>query len=819
MPSRPALLSCLMSVAAVLAATRAGGGEGTEKVLPVANGGFEEGLKGWKLGGDRGMSSVSSEQAASGARSLKVVDSDGKFGSNAVSTRVSVAGGGVYELRGKVYPVSGTGLGVYVRVLDKDGGLVVPGDTYIAGLGGSEKRWKSFSRKIYTTRSTAFLEIWVHSYSHARVVAYLDDLHFASLGAAPMTPPWKGQYKIKPNEEARLTPADVVGPDGIVYPNWTRCGVQGGIPEVKAAARIEDFGGKADDDKDDAAALQAACDSVGEKGGGAVVLGAGTYYLDRPVTVWHDGVVIRGAGMEKTKLIFRYAVDRSGVGFYTPEPGSRVGRATSIEIHCRPKDLAKITLYAGDTVITSYTRSKHSGNTFFLSTDGRRIVGKVPDGPQRLRAVAEYRGGGEFRAEIPVVVDSGFNDPGRVAYPRAAITFAGRGWQGEKLRLARDGKRGDLKLELRTARGLRPGDLIMIDGPATQRWKKLTQNACRWGSYRRYEVTIEKIEGNTLTIEQPLRIEFPVVDGSYVQKMVPIRRCGIEDLYIEQTENLWITTVLFRHGWNCWARGVKVKMCGRNPVYGYMAKWCEIRDCVFDDAWFKGGGGTAYTGWEVAWDCLMENVETFRMRHAPLVQWSASGNVIRKGVFHESDAQWHSGWTNENLFEQCVVKSVRGHGGYGYGMWGSPPEDTAHGPNGPRNVVYNCDVTSQRDGLWMGGMNENWLVLHNRFVVDKGRGVYARTASFDHIIKGNVFVLKDGKSPMVFLGTADCVGIELVGNVLYGGSGKFLGGAAELAVDDGNRAVALGTPHRPKPAVPSIYEWQKNVWLKKQGNR
>ena len=60
----------------------------------------------------------------------------------------------------------------------------------------------------------------------------------------------------------------------------------------------------------------------------------------------------------------------------------------------------------------------------------------------------------------------------------------------------------------------------------------------------------------------------PSIDGSYVQKVIPIQRCGVEDLYIEQTENLWITSVLFDDAWNCWARGVTVKKCGRFPVYG-----------------------------------------------------------------------------------------------------------------------------------------------------------------------------------------------------------------------------------------------------------
>jgi len=101
--------------------------------------------------------------------------------------------------------------------------------------------------------------------------------------------PWPAQYKIKPNETGWLTPADVVGPDGIVYPNWTRCGVQGGIPDVKPFATVEKYGGRADDDGDDAEALERACETAGQRGGGAVMLGEGTYYLDRPVTVRHDG--------------------------------------------------------------------------------------------------------------------------------------------------------------------------------------------------------------------------------------------------------------------------------------------------------------------------------------------------------------------------------------------------------------------------------------------------------------------------------------------------------------------------------------------------
>lgn len=628
-------------------------------------------------------------------------------------------------------------------------------------------------------------------------------------GMAAPAQPWPPQYKIKPADKARLTPADVVGPDGIVYPNWTRCGVPGGIPRVPDATRIEDFGGRANDDRDDADALDKACQSVGEKGGGAVILGAGTYHLDRPVTIRHDNVVIRGRGPDKTKVIFRYAIPEDGAVFYGIRDGDRLGSGAELELHCRPAGLMAMEISVDGTPIHRWERSTHSGNTF--ATRARwSALAKFPDGPHELRGVGRYKDGAECVAAIKVTLDR-TRKADALPYSQAAICFQGAGLQGTRLQLATDAKRGATELALVSTAGLAAGDRILIDGPVSERWRQLTQNKCPHGTYRRYQVLVERVDGGKLILGQPLRLEFPVADGSYAQEIVPIRRCGIEGLYIEQTEDLWITAVLFNSAWECWARGVRVRMCGRNPVYANVAKWCEIRDCVFDDAWFKGGGGTAYAGWENACDCLMEDVETFKFRHAPLVQWAASGCVIRKGVFHDSDAQWHSGWTNENLFEQCVVTATRGNGAYGYGAWASPPEDIAHGPNGPRNVVYNCDFASPKTGLWMGGMNEAWIIAHNRFVVGEGPGVFMKDHSFDHILVGNVFALKGGASPMIEIKTADCTGLEIRGNLLHGGNGEFVGGQGKPEVLDGNKKRSAGSPNRPIPPVPSIYDWQQKL--------
>jgi hypothetical protein len=366
-----------------------------------------------------------------------------------------------------------------------------------------------------------------------------------------------------------------------------------------------------------------------------------------------------------------------------------------------------------------------------------------------------------------------------------------------------------MTLELATTEGLAAGDPLYVRAPVSPQWRALIRSANQSQSLRLWQCRIETVAPQRVTLNQPLRIDYPVADGAFVRKTSVVRGCGIEDLSLQQTENLWITAVQFQYAWNCWARNVTVKKCGRHAIYGYQAKWCEIRDCVFDDAWFKGGGGTAYVGWETSWDCLMENVETFNFRHAPLFQWSASGNVIRKCDFHHSDGQWHSGWTHENLIEQCRIESVVGNGGYGYGLWSSPPEDDAHGPNGPRNCVYNCAIRSPKTGLWMGGMNENWLILHNYFDVGAGPGVLAKDASFDHILRDNVFVLRDSQAPMLHLASPDCTGVELLENRCYGGSGQICTGPVKPARLDGNRTAPLGNPGRPDVAVPSIYQWQR----------
>ena len=80
----------------------------------------------------------------------------------------------------------------------------------------------------------------------------------------------------------------------------------------------------------------------------------------------------------------------------------------------------------------------------------------------------------------------------------------------------------------------------------------MVQNACKWGSYRRGQFRVEGVEGRRVRLNQPLRIDFPVVDGSTATKIYPVRRCGVEDLTLEQTQKLWTCGILFSTAWFFW---------------------------------------------------------------------------------------------------------------------------------------------------------------------------------------------------------------------------------------------------------------------------
>ena len=528
-------------------------------------------------------------------------------------------------------------------------------------------------------------------------------------------PPWESRYKLRPADRRKLTPADVVGPHGIVFPNWKHVGVRGGIPKVRVTLKLADRGAKPGTDI--SGLLQDAAAEVGENGGGAILIGRGTFHLDEPVTLRHSKVVIRGSGRDATRLVFRYSI---------AEPGAAL-----------PKGWP----------------------------------------------------------------------------PASVFTFQGGALEEQERPLSADGRRGDTVLQLKDIGDLAVGDRFVLRAPCTERWLKLlrTPHKGAWGT-RTCQYEIRAVKGNTIDIGEALRIDYPVVDGTTIRRMKPIEFCGLESMTIEHACRMKFDTLTSQWAWNCWARDIKVIDAGCSGVHFRSAKRCEVRDCEFTgfDAKVHKVHRTwwGYAGFTQSTDCLMDNCTFHRFRHGPQVQFGAQGNVIRNSTFAGSDAQWHAGWSTENLFENCVVTHGP-YGSYGSGCYSTGSNDGTHGPNGPRNVVYNCSFTCDEDGVFNRGVNENWIFLDNYFVVKNGSGYRAEGGSFDAIIRGNTFVLQSAEWPMLMLSTRDCTGTALIDNKLYGGNGTIYEGEPGLAVDEGNRTYALKAklPARPRPKIPSLYEY------------
>jgi hypothetical protein len=197
-------------------------------------------------------------------------------------------------------------------------------------------------------------------------------------------------------------------------------------------------------------------------------------------------------------------------------------------MHATPKDLMVREILVDGQQVSRWERSAHSGNTFASATTGAKVIEKAGEvralgareGTHKLAALAEYRGGGRKEHLIEVVLAKDA-PPAVQPSSSAALGFQGRGFAGPKVKLTADGKRGSRVVQVESTEGLAPGDGILIEAPKTERWDKLVRNACLWGSYRRYCLQIESVDGNTLRVNQPLRLEYTIMMGRTCRRWRP----------------------------------------------------------------------------------------------------------------------------------------------------------------------------------------------------------------------------------------------------------------------------------------------------------
>ena len=144
------------------------------------NGDFALGADGWSISANS-LGEISDEQVAVGERSLKITDESDTAGSNVTSSRIRVEGAGKWLLRGQARIESGSGIGMYMRYYDENGARLNEADRRgnippVGTLEGPVGEWAPFEFAFETPAGTASMDLWIHSFNAAQVVAYVDDL-------------------------------------------------------------------------------------------------------------------------------------------------------------------------------------------------------------------------------------------------------------------------------------------------------------------------------------------------------------------------------------------------------------------------------------------------------------------------------------------------------------------------------------------------------------------------------------------------------------------------------------------------------------------
>ncbi len=194
-------------------------------------------------------------------------------------------------------------------------------------------------------------------------------------------------------------------------------------------------------------------------------------------------------------------------------------------------------------------------------------------------------------------------------------------------------------------------------------------------------VGITGVDGDTVTLEDPLRHDYRAELTPRVRVVDPIEGAGVEGLYLERLDQADAYTISISEARDCWVRWVESRQSYRSHVWAFYSSHLTIAHNYFHEAWDYGGGGHGYgvTLADCTSDVLVTNNIFRTLRHAMMAKEGANGNVFsyndsKDNRQAKSDAVGHGHWNYANLFEgndaeQAVVSD----------WWG---------PSGPRTTVF-----------------------------------------------------------------------------------------------------------------------------------
>jgi len=329
------------------------------------------------------------------------------------------------------------------------------------------------------------------------------------------------------------------------------------------------------------------------------------------------------------------------------------------------------------------------------------------------------------------------------------------------------------------------------------------------------ETEITAVNGNVLSIRDPLHIDFSIARNPQVWRTIPIdtrtipvgnRWCGIESMAVAGGNNQWGFpggTIAFSYMAYSWAKSVEADGVRSSPAdparpgkYGYNIGLGRSYRCVVRDSFAHGStdqnpGGQAY-GIVVGVGssaCLVENNISVDNNKPVALNSTGGGNVIAYN-YVDNAVIWNSPGWQENGIDDCHANFT--HHDLIEGNW--TPNiggDTTHGNSGWHTHLRNyCNGQNSS-----GGMNGNL------------RAVGMDGWTHYHAYVGNV--LRGGNVYETNPSSRNGTSIYQLGNNYGGGGGNWDNGYAAAHIHrDGNwDNVTNGVvwASAPRTIPPSLY--------------
>ena len=236
--------------------------------------------------------------------------------------------------------------------------------------------------------------------------------------------------------------------------------------------------------------------------------------------------------------------------------------------------------------------------------------------------------------------------------------------------------------------GLQKGSTVLTVSDATSfvvgDWAELREtngawdtNPATWATQVVGQIVhVTAVNGNALTIDSPLRIDYDPALAPEISRIAPAHDVGIEDLTIARISDPTPTNasydVSIQYAVHCWVAAIEGnKSIGSHVFIGRSAR-IQVTGSWFHEAYTYDGTGTRGYGVTLSdhtGECLIEGNVFVHLRHAMMVKAGANGNVFGYNDSHDptrsetfsdfcGEIALHGHYAFANLFEGNTVGNI-----------------------------------------------------------------------------------------------------------------------------------------------------------------